>query len=183
MTRYHHSWDKERNLATWNTFPELTDFFMTLTTTPVNIQDDKMNCFERFLVLPYGRTGQHLEVNKAGKKLFTKRDSVQRIAPTSDALLTSELDVKRSVFQGGYIWRQALVTLSTIPSSASWGWRQTECGFYEPKWTTLVILKRVARLSMWCQYVSKGKHALTHSTTCKFFSINLLIKASLFELI
>jgi len=47
---------------------------MTLTTTPVSIQDDKMNCFERFLVLPYGRTGQHLEVHKAGKQLFTKRD-------------------------------------------------------------------------------------------------------------
>ena len=96
MTRYHHSWDKERNLASWNYFPELTDSFMTLTTTPVSIQDDKMNFFERFLVLPCGRTGQHLEVNKAGKKLFTKRDSVQRIAPTFDPLLTSDLDVKRS---------------------------------------------------------------------------------------
>ena len=183
MTRYHHSWDKERNLATWNSFPELTDSFMTLTTTPVSIQDDKMNCFERFLVLPYSRTGQHLEVHKAGKKLFTKRDSVQRIAPTFDALLTSELDVKRSVFQGGYIWRQTLVTLSTIPSPASWGWRQTESGSYEPTWTTLVILNRVARLSIGCQYVSKEEQALTHSTTCKFFSINLSINASLFKLI
>jgi len=166
VTRYHHSWDKERNLATRNSFPELTDSFMTLITTPVSIQDDKINCFERFLVLPYGRTSKHLEVHKAGKKRFTKRDSVQRIAPTFDALLTSELDMKRSVFQGGYIWRQALVRLSTIPSPASWGWRKAESGCYEPNWTTLVILNQAARLSMECQYVSKGEQALTHSTTC-----------------
>jgi len=102
---------------------------------------------------------------------FSPRETnnVQRIAPTFDALLTSELDVKRSVFQGGYIWRQALVRLSTIPLPASWGWRQRESGSYEPKWTTLVILNWVARLSMGCQYVPKGEQALTNYRTHQFF--------------
>ena len=143
---------------------------LTLTTTPISIKDDKMNCFEKFPVLPYGRTVQHWEVLKAGKKLFTKSDKqLPANRTTFDALLTSELDVKRSVFQGGYIWRQALVRLSTIPLPVSWGWRQRESGSYEPKWTTLVILNWVARLSMGCQYVSKGEQALTNYRTHQFF--------------
>ncbi|KAK3887600.1 hypothetical protein Pcinc_008304 [Petrolisthes cinctipes] len=33
--------------ATWNSFPQLTDSFLTLTTTPVSIQVDTMHCIER----------------------------------------------------------------------------------------------------------------------------------------
>ena len=92
---------KKSAWATWNSFPELTDSLVTLTTTPVNIQDDTMHCIERFVVLLYDRTSPYTDVNEARKKLFAKRNSVQRIPPTYDAL---EQHVKRSVFQGGYVW-------------------------------------------------------------------------------
>ena len=125
---------KKSAWATWNSFPELTDSLVTLTTTPVNIQDDTMHCIERFVVLLYDRTSPYTDVNEARKKLFAKRNSVQRIPPTYDAL---EQHVKRSVFQGGYVWGQVLVPQPVLPSPTSWGWRQTEDGSYEPLWTTL----------------------------------------------
>jgi len=63
---------KKSTWATWNSFPEMTYSLVTLINTPVSIQDDTMHCFERFVVLPYGRTGPYSEVNEARKKLFTK---------------------------------------------------------------------------------------------------------------
>ncbi|KAK3857509.1 hypothetical protein Pcinc_036238 [Petrolisthes cinctipes] len=93
-----------------------------------------MHCIERFVVLLYDRTSPCMDVNEARKKLFAKRNSVQRIPPTYDAL---EQHMKRSVFQGGYVWGQVLVLQPLLPSPTSWGWRQTEDGSYEPLWTTL----------------------------------------------
>ena len=76
--------------ATWNSLPDLTDSLVTLTTTPVNIQDDTLHCIERFLVLLYDRTSLNTDVNETRKKLFT-------IPPAYHVL---EQHVKRSVFQG-----------------------------------------------------------------------------------
>ena len=69
--------------ATWNSFSDLTD---SLVTTPVNIQDDTLHCIEKCVVLLYDRTSPNTDVNEARKKLFAKRNSVQRIPPTYHAL-------------------------------------------------------------------------------------------------
>jgi hypothetical protein len=93
-----------------------------------------MHYIERFVVLLYDRTSPYMGINEARKKLFAKRNSVQRIPPTYDAL---EQHMKRSLFQGGYVWGQVLVPQPVLPSPTSWGWRHTEDGSYEPLWTTL----------------------------------------------
>ncbi|KAK3886005.1 hypothetical protein Pcinc_009832 [Petrolisthes cinctipes] len=82
----------------------------------------------KFVVLLYDRTSPYMDVNEARKKLFAKRNSVQRSPPTYDAL---EQHMKRSVFQGGYVWGQVLVPQPVLPSPTSWGDRQTEDGSYE----------------------------------------------------
>ena len=38
--------EKKSHWATWNSFPELTDSLVTLTTASVNIQDDTMRCIK-----------------------------------------------------------------------------------------------------------------------------------------
>ena len=126
---------KKSAWATWNALPQLTNSLLTLATLPVNIQDDTLHYIEMFVVLLYDRTSPYMNVNEARKKLFAKRNSVQRIPPTYDAL---EQHMKRSVFQGVYVWGQVLVPQPVLPSPTSWGWRQTEDGSYEPICTTLL---------------------------------------------
>jgi len=75
---------------------ELTGSLVTLTTTPVSFQDEKIHCFERFVVVPFDPTTArpYSEVNAVRKELFTKRNSVQiaqRIPPTYDVCLGSGL--------------------------------------------------------------------------------------------
>ena len=65
-----------------------------------------MHVIERFVILLYDRTSKCKDVNKARKKLFAKKSSVQNIPPTYAAL---EQHVKRSALQGGHVWGQALV--------------------------------------------------------------------------
>jgi hypothetical protein len=71
---------KKSAWATWNSFPELTDFLVTLTITPVNIQDDTMHCIERFVVLLYDRTSPYTDVNEARKKL--RQEELRPAHPT-----------------------------------------------------------------------------------------------------
>ena len=68
-------------------------------------------------LLMYDRTSTRTDVNKARKKLFVKKSSVQRIPPTCAAL---EQHVKRAVFQGGHVWGQTLVPQPVLPSPSSW---------------------------------------------------------------
>ncbi|KAK3850640.1 hypothetical protein Pcinc_042666 [Petrolisthes cinctipes] len=74
---------KKSARATWNSFPQLTDSLLTLTTTPVNIQNDIMHCIKRFVVLLYDCTSPYMDVNEARKKLFAKRNSVHAAHPTN----------------------------------------------------------------------------------------------------
>lgn len=64
-------YSKKYTWATWNLFPELIDFLVTLTTTPVNIQDDTELCIERFVEILYECTTQYKDLNEVRKKLFT----------------------------------------------------------------------------------------------------------------
>ena len=124
---------KKSAWSTRNSFPELTDSLVILTTMPVNIQDNAMHCIERFVVLLYDCTRPYMDISEARKKLFVKRNSIQCIPPTYHTL---EQHVKRSVFQGGYNWGQVLVPEPVLPSPTSWGWREILEGSYVPLWTT-----------------------------------------------
>ena len=125
---------KKTAWAAWNSLPELTDALLQLACAPTEIPEHSMQAIERFVILMYDRTSTCTNVNKARKKLFAKRSSVQRIPPTRAAL---EQHVKRAVFQGGHVWGQTLVTQPVLPSPSSWGWIKNDDGLYEPHWSTL----------------------------------------------
>ena len=125
---------KKTAWVAWNSLPELTDALLRLACAPTEIPEHSMQAIERFVILMYDRTSTCTDVNKARKKLFAKRSSVQRIPPTRAAL---EQHVKRAVFQGGHVWGQILVPQPVLPSPSSWGWIKTDDGLYEPHWTTL----------------------------------------------
>lgn len=120
--------------ATWNTLPELTDALLSLANAPTSIQEDTMHVIERFVILLYDRTSKCKDINKARKKLFAKKSSVQNIPPTYAAL---EQHVKRSALQGGHVWGQALVPEPVLPPPTDWGWHRSDDGPYTPLWTTL----------------------------------------------
>ena len=104
-----------------------------------------MHVIERFVILLYDRTSKCKNVNKARKKLFAKKSSVQNIPPTYAAL---EQHVKRSALQGGHVWGQALVPEPVLPPPTYWGWHRSDDGPYTPLWTTLPEASNTAM--SWC---------------------------------
>ena len=125
---------KKSAWATWNSLPELTDALLSLANAPTSLQEDTMHVIERFVILLYDRTSKCKDVNKARKKLFAKKSSVQNIPPTYAAL---EQHVKRYALQGGHVWGQALVPEPVLPPPTDWGWHRSDDGPYTPLWTTL----------------------------------------------
>ena len=133
----HHSLDMERRQHgphVWNSFPDLTNALLQMATAPDKIQDECLRVVERFVILLYDKTSTNTDVNKARKKLFAKTTSVQRIPPTYAAL---QQHVKRAVYQGGHVWGNVFCPDPKIPSPNHWGWKKTDCGIYQPFWTTL----------------------------------------------
>ena len=59
---------------------------------------------------------------------------MKAIPPTRAAL---EQHVKRTVYQGGYVWGQSLIANPVLPSPTSWGWMKTSDDLYVPNWTIL----------------------------------------------
>lgn len=70
---------KKSAWAAWNSFPELTDSLVSLSTTPVNIHDDSVHCIERSVVLLYDRTSSLL-IRTSTKP---ERNSLPRENPSS----------------------------------------------------------------------------------------------------
>ena len=89
----------------------------------------------------YDLTCECLDVNSTNKKLFVKKNNIQRILPTQAAL---QQYVSWSVLQAGHIWGQTLIPQSTIPPPTSWGWHQCEDASSEPVWTTLPEVSKPA---------------------------------------
>ena len=74
-------------------------------------------------VLLCDRTCTETTVNLARKHIFTtKGRSMDNLPPTRVALLQH---TKRAVYQGGYVWEQALVRCPFIPSPETYGWQKS----------------------------------------------------------
>lgn len=120
----------------WTVYPEVTAAFSTLSQTP----DETAVCrimplIEQFVVYMYDRASDCDTVDKARKELFAhKARPMEAIPPTSAALFQH---VKRTAYQAGYCWGQAQVAVPTLPSPASWGWKEALDQSWEPLWTTL----------------------------------------------
>lgn len=111
---------KNRALETWNSFPQITPIFIALSSSPTSIHDDWMQVLERYVILLYDRTSSCLTVEEAQKQLFTRKSRrFDSIPLTRDALLQ---DVKRTAYQAGHIWGQALIASPLVPSPRHWGW-------------------------------------------------------------
>ena len=118
--------------------PELIPTLLSLTSLPEVISDACMAVIERFVVLLYDRTSNLTEVNEARQELFSKKSRTpDKIPPTKAAL---QQHTKRSVYQGGFVWAQALLKQPVLPSPSEWGWQYND-NFRTPVWTTLPQMK------------------------------------------
>jgi hypothetical protein len=65
-----------------------------------------MHTIERFVILLYDRTSTCTDIDKARQKLFAKKTNVKQMPAL-------EQHLKRAAYQGGHIWGQSLLSLST----------------------------------------------------------------------
>ena len=94
---------KEIAWAIWAVLPELTYALLKISSAPITVPEDVLSCIERFIILMYDRTSSSTNIDKARKKLYTKKNNVQLIPPTRAAL---EKHVKRAIYQGSHVWGQ-----------------------------------------------------------------------------
>ena len=114
----------------WGVFPELTATLLILSSSPEVVDSACLAVIERFVVLLYDRTSNLTKVNETRQK---KSRMLKKIPPTQEALIQ---DTKRSMYQGGHIWAQALVTQPVLLSPSEWEW-QHDNKSWTPVWMTL----------------------------------------------
>lgn len=112
--------------AVWTTLPQLTKTLNNVSTASDHIGEDVMRTIERFVILIYDRTAT--DINKARRKLFSKKSHVQLI-PSTNAALSQH--VRRAIYQCGHVWDQTLVLAPTLPSPIDWDCLKTS-DVFEP---------------------------------------------------
>ena len=121
---------------TWNVFQGLTSALQALIALPDKIDATCMAVIEQFVILLYNRRSNLIKQHSWSQtRVIFQKGKVDRqfnIPPTNAAL---EQHVKRTVFQGGFIWSQTLLKQPILPSPSRWGW-QLENGCFVPHWTT-----------------------------------------------
>ena len=81
-------------------------------------------------------------VNSVRGHLFAKvGHQIDNIPPTSEALLQHTW---RAVYQGGYIWGQAEVSVPKLPNPADWGWQFVNSA-WKPFWSALDEASKTCR--------------------------------------
>ncbi|XP_031551363.1 uncharacterized protein LOC116288684 [Actinia tenebrosa] len=125
---------KKTALNTWNTFPDVSNAFVTLSShTPV-VDSKLMEYVERFVVFMYDRASPHSTVDGARKQLFVQNGrQFDNIPPTRAALVEH---VKRTAYQAGYVWGQTLISCLSLRSPQDWSWL-LDSKQWIPLWTTL----------------------------------------------
>lgn len=125
---------KKTAYETWKAFPAVTPVFCKLATNPQTVSDQDMAELERFVVLLYSRTCPNSRVNDARQTLFAQSSRTLENIPPSQAALAEHM--KRTTFQAGFIWGQALVPIPVLPSPCEWGWTRNDYR-WTPVWTSL----------------------------------------------
>ena len=141
----------------WQTYDDITPTFCALSQAPECITENEFLAVERFVILLYDRTSHLVRVNDARRVLFShKGRSMENIPPTRAAL---EEHLKRTVFQGGHIWGQALFPQPTIPDPYNWGWTRDMSNALTPLWTSLPPASQscMALLSCGCKQGCRGR--------------------------
>ena len=127
--------EKKTAFDIWKSFNKITPVFSTLMTDPSELNDDCMSVLEAFIVLLYDRTCTETTVNLARKHIFPPKADLwttyhHQMQPCSSTQ-------KRAVYQGGYVWGQALVRCPFIPSPETNGWQKTTTQGWQQFWTLL----------------------------------------------
>ena len=116
---------KETAYSTWKNYPEFDEVFKNLATLQKEIDRYHFNVLQRFVTMCFRK----------------KSRGANYLAPTRGELVQH---VKRSVYQAGYVWGQALLPAPRYPSpedhgwtmdSATGGWKDTPAEnplFYRP---------------------------------------------------
>ena len=133
---------------TWKMFPEVTRTFKMLSNFPtLNQVKDAMPIIEQFVALMYKSTTMSKTVNEARRELFIKDSrNLENIPPTAASLYQHTL---RAAYVAGYVWRQALVAMPTLPNVENWGWKY-DGEIPKPYWTELPEATTVVRELIKC---------------------------------
>ena len=103
----------------WTTYQDVTKAFHDLRTGPDMIDYETLNLLERFVVLLYDKTSGCKSVNELRKELFTRGRSIDKIPPTTGALIPHG---RRAAYQGGHCWGKTTAKLQNLPDAENWGW-------------------------------------------------------------
>ena len=57
---------------TWNSFPQLKEALLSLSSTPHSIPEEAMKIIERFFILMYDKTSRCTDIDKAKRMMFAK---------------------------------------------------------------------------------------------------------------
>ena len=138
---------KKTAFETWKVYPEVTNAFLLLASTPSEVSDSCMVGIERFTALLYDRTSSKMQVNMARKQLFAQKGRSLDAIPPSRAALVEH--TKRAAYQAGHCWGQALTPRPVLPSPEMWGWTLCE-GKWEPFWSALPDVTQACRELVRC---------------------------------
>ena len=72
---------KKTAWAIWIVLPELTDALLEVSSALSTTPEDVLHCTERFVILLYNRTRTSTDIDKARRKLFSKKNNVQLLPP------------------------------------------------------------------------------------------------------
>ena len=131
----------------WKVFDDVTKAFIELSNGPANITSETQRLLERFVILLYDQTSSCTSVNQLRKELFTRGRSIDKIPPTSGTLLQH---VRRTAYQGGYIWGKSHEKSINPPEATNWGWQKDKSGRYNPLWSLLPIASKACSQLIKC---------------------------------
>ena len=122
------AWDVAKEMPSiWSTFSCLTN--------PTDfIQEELFDQLEKYTVLLYDKQSKIDRVDLARRALVAKGKTVDRIPPTSAALIQH---AKRATYQAGHVWARSLEKCPNLPDVLLWGWTINDDNSISPFWTHL----------------------------------------------
>ena len=120
---------------TWMAFDDVTKVFRELSLFQTELNDNMMALLERYVILAYDRVSTDTSITVARKHMYCrKRRKIDNIPPTFAAY---KQQVKRAIYQGGFVWGHALERDTHLPDPAQYGWTKKINGVWQPFWSEL----------------------------------------------
>ena len=105
---------------TWDVYPE-AEAFAKLSMYPTVFGDEEKEVLEIIVIIMYDRSSSAIDIDSVRLYIFArKQKSYDAIPPTSAAM---DFHTKRTAYQAGCIWGQAITRQMEILSPSEWGWK------------------------------------------------------------